>query len=45
MLIIIDYILFSRGLAVEKMQIEDSEKKEIGSDHNLLWCEVRPGNL
>ena len=42
---VIDYILFSRGLVVEKMQIEDSERKEIGSDHNLLWCEVRPGNL
>ena len=27
------------------MQIEDSERKEIGSDHNLLWCKVRPGNL
>ena len=42
---VIDYILLSRGLVVEKMQIEDSERREIGSDHNLLWCEVRPGDL
>ena len=30
---------------MEKMQIEDSEGKEIESDHNLLWCEVRLGSL
>ena len=41
---VIDYILFSKGLVVERMQIEDSERKEMGSDHNLLWCKVRPGN-
>ena len=41
---VIDYILFSRVLVVKRVQIEDSERKKIGSDYNLLWYKVRPGN-
>ena len=27
-------------LLCERVQIEDSERKKIGSDYNLLWCKL-----
>ena len=27
------------------MVIEDSGRNVVGSDHNLLWCEVRSGSM
>ena len=37
----IDYILLSRGVRVQRMVIEDEGETELGSDHNLMWCVVR----
>ena len=41
----IDYLLFSLGLLVGKMIIEDSGKNDMGSDHNFFWCEVKSGSM
>ena len=41
----VDYILLSRGLVVDRMMVEDSREHNLGSDHNLILCEVRTGRL
>ena len=33
---VVDYILLSRGLVMDRMMIGDSRKHNLGSDHNLL---------
>ena len=35
-----DYILYSNGLVLEAMRVEDGGVNDLGSDHNLLWCKV-----
>ena len=35
--LVIDYMLFGKGLDVIKMVVEDSGDLDIGSDHNLIW--------
>lgn len=37
---VVDYILFSSGLIMKSMQVEDSGDGDLGSDHNLVWCVV-----
>ena len=41
----VDYILLSRGLVMDRMMVEDSGELNLGSDHNLISCEVRTGRL
>ena len=38
--LVIDYMLFGKGLDVIKMVVEDSDNLDIWSDHNLIWGEV-----
>ena len=42
---VVDYILLSKGLVMDRMMLEDSRELNLGSDHNLIWCEVRTGRL
>ena len=37
---VIDYMLFGKAIEVVEMVVEDSEKLNVGSDHNLIWSEV-----
>ena len=34
-----------KGLVMGRMMVEDSGKLNLGSDHNLIWCEVGTGRL
>ena len=43
--VVVDYILLSRELVMDMMMVEDSGELNLGSDHNLIWCEVRTGRL
>ena len=38
---VMDYILLSRGVRVQRMVIEDEGETELGSDHYLIGCVVR----
>ena len=38
---VVDYILYSNGLVLEAMRVEDGGVNDLGSDHNLLWCKVK----
>ena len=38
---VVDYTLLSRGLVMDLRTLE----LNLGSDHNLIWCEVRTGRL
>ena len=42
---VVDYILLSRGLVMGRMMVEDIGELNLGSDHNLIWCEVRTVRL
>ena len=42
---VVDFILLSRGLVMDRMMVEDSGELYLGSDHNLIWCDVRTGRL
>ena len=33
------------GFVKDWMMVEDSGELNLGSDHNLIWCEVRTGRL
>lgn len=37
---VIDYSLFSRCVKVHTLTVEDEGVMELGSDHNLMWCNV-----
>ena len=43
--LVVDYILLSRGLFMDKMIVEVSGEINLGSDHNLIWCEERRSRL
>ena len=42
---VVDYISPSRGLVMDRMVVEVSGELNLGSYHNLIWCEVRTGRL
>ena len=42
---VVDYILLSRWLVMDRMMVEDSGELNMESNHNLIWCEVRTGRL
>ncbi len=42
---VVDYIQLSRGLVSDRMMVEDSGELNLGSNHNLIRCEVRTDRL
>ena len=41
----VDYIWLSGGLVMDRTMVEDSGELNLGSDLNLIWCEMRTGRL
>ena len=42
---VVNYILLLMELGMDRMMVEDSGELNLGSDYNLIWCEVRKGGL